>query len=99
MAPRPTSMNPKLKLCCVALPAFSPTERSAHFTLPSSLNGVTDFLFGPVEGAFPSPVCVAYVRCKTGRRYARVVRLVTGDFAATEAASFIFGIVKGTTGP
>lgn len=42
---RPTRIMPKLKLCCVALAAFSPTESSVQGTYPLSLNGVTALRF------------------------------------------------------
>jgi hypothetical protein len=52
-----------LKLCWVALAAFSPVDSSFHGVKPSSLNGVTVRLLGPDDGAAPRLLfCVAYVR-------------------------------------
>lgn len=54
----PPMIKLKLKLCCVALLAFSPADSSDHGTCPSSLNAVTFFLLGPC-GVVPRLVWVA----------------------------------------
>lgn len=76
----PSTMKLKLKVCCVALDAFSFPVRSPHGTLPSSLNGVTAFLLRRKE-AFdvPKPVSVPYNRAaRMGRRLGGHFRIDTG---------------------
>jgi len=64
-------MNPKLKLCCAVLAAFSAMLSCPHGTLPSSLNGVTALLLFGCGAACPNPVCVAYnLTARIGRKEA-----------------------------
>ena len=59
----PTSISPKLNVCCVVLAAFSLAVKSPQATLPSSLKAVTAFLLGLGDApVVPRPVWVAYNR-------------------------------------
>jgi hypothetical protein len=97
----PSMMKLKLKVCCVALAAFSFPVKSPHGTLPSSLKGVTAFLLGREE-AFdvPKPVSVAYNRAaRMGRRlggHFKIERGRTREFILPIGIALQLGVVLKT---
>lgn len=87
----PTRTKPKLKLCCVALAAFSPAESSLHGTKPSSLNAVTLRRRAVGEELAPRPVCVAYDR---DRRRGPMARAWDGRSASIQVVGFIMAVYR-----
>lgn len=96
MSTMPTRIRPKLKLCWVALEAFSPADSSFHGTNPSSLNAVTLRRRGPGEAVVPRLFCVAYCRERSrGRIEGEATRLKAGRRASTDAvAGFILAVCR-----
>lgn len=96
MSTMPTRIMPKLKLCWVALAAFSPAERSFHGTNPSSLNGVTLRRRGPGAGVAPRLLCVAYWReRRRGRIEGAAARFAAGRSASIDVvAGFIMVVCR-----
>lgn len=91
MSTTPTRIRPKLKLCCVALEAFSVADSSLHGTKPSSLKAVTLRRRAAGELLAPRPVCVAYVRDRSSGPMARVW---DGRKASIEVVGFIMAVYR-----